>query len=58
MFDSYLDLSNVLCRRVVWPWLGLKMLDLKPMMIPQLKEISSSFPDVRKGVLVAVVRYF
>jgi HtrA serine peptidase 2 len=48
----------VLCRRVVWPWLGLKMLDLKPMMIPQLKEISSSFPDVRKGVLVAVVRYF
>ncbi|KAM0904030.1 hypothetical protein ACQ4PT_018266 [Festuca glaucescens] len=41
--------------RVVRPWLGLKMLDLKPTIIAQLKERSSSFPDVRKGVLVSVI---
>ncbi|KAM0845060.1 hypothetical protein ACQ4PT_056643 [Festuca glaucescens] len=41
--------------RVVRPWLGLKMLDLNPMVIAQLKERSSSFPDVRKGVLVPMV---
>ncbi|KAK1646239.1 hypothetical protein QYE76_064044 [Lolium multiflorum] len=41
--------------RAVHPWLGLKMLDLKPTIIAQLKERSSSFPDVRKGVLVSVV---
>uniref|UniRef100_A0ACD5WAU7 Uncharacterized protein n=1 Tax=Avena sativa TaxID=4498 RepID=A0ACD5WAU7_AVESA len=55
MLGSYLDFSNVLCRRVVWPWLGLKMLDLKPMVIAQLKERLSSFPDVSKGVFVSVV---
>jgi len=43
------------CRRVVRPWLGLKMLDLNPMNISQLKEKSSTFPDVRKGVLVPMV---
>ncbi|CAD6257595.1 unnamed protein product [Miscanthus lutarioriparius] len=32
--------------RVVRPWLGLKMLDLNPMIIAQLKEKSSTFPDV------------
>ena len=37
------------------PWLGLKMLDLNPMNISQLKEKSSTFPDVRKGVLVPMV---
>jgi HtrA serine peptidase 2 len=58
MFSRYLDFSNVLCRRAVHPWLGLKMLDLKPTIIAQLKERSSSFPDVRKGVLVSVVSYF
>ncbi|OEL26117.1 putative protease Do-like 14 [Dichanthelium oligosanthes] len=42
-------------RRVVRPWLGLKMLDLNPMIISQLKEKSSTFPDVRKGVLVPMV---
>uniref|UniRef100_A0A0D9XQT8 PDZ domain-containing protein n=1 Tax=Leersia perrieri TaxID=77586 RepID=A0A0D9XQT8_9ORYZ len=41
--------------RVVRPWLGLKMLDLNPMIIEQLKERSSSFPDVKKGVLVPMV---
>ncbi|KAI4997796.1 hypothetical protein ZWY2020_053138 [Hordeum vulgare] len=41
--------------RVVRPWLGLKMLDLNPMVIAQLKERSSSFPDVSKGVLVPMV---
>ncbi|PUZ44147.1 hypothetical protein GQ55_8G067100 [Panicum hallii var. hallii] len=41
--------------RVVRPWLGLKMLDLNPMIISQLKEKSSTFPDVRKGVLVPMV---
>ncbi|OQU83153.1 putative protease Do-like 14 isoform X2 [Sorghum bicolor] len=41
--------------RVVRPWLGLKMLDLNPMIIAQLKEKSSTFPDVRKGVLVPMV---
>uniref|UniRef100_A0ACD5ZXW1 Uncharacterized protein n=1 Tax=Avena sativa TaxID=4498 RepID=A0ACD5ZXW1_AVESA len=44
--------------RVVWPWLGLKMLDLKPMVIAQLKERLSSFPDVSKGVFVSAVSYF
>lgn len=39
------------------PWLGLKMLDLNPMIISQLKEKSSTFPDVRKGVLVPMVSY-
>jgi HtrA serine peptidase 2 len=33
------------------------MLDLNPMVIAQLKERSSSFPDVRKGVLVPMVSY-
>uniref|UniRef100_A0A0E0F494 PDZ domain-containing protein n=1 Tax=Oryza meridionalis TaxID=40149 RepID=A0A0E0F494_9ORYZ len=41
--------------RVVRPWLGLKMLDLNPMIIAQLKERSSSFPDVKNGVLVPMV---
>jgi len=50
--------SNIQCRRVVRPWLGLKMLDLNPMIIAQLKEKSSTFPDVRKGVLVPMVSYY
>ncbi|EEE51918.1 hypothetical protein OsJ_33523 [Oryza sativa Japonica Group] len=41
--------------RVVRPWLGLKMLDLNPMIIAQLKERSSSFPDVKNGVLVPMI---
>lgn len=57
MFGSYLWLSNVQFRRVIRPWLGLKMLDLNPMVIAQLKERSGSFPDVRKGVLVPMVSY-
>jgi hypothetical protein len=55
MSGSYLCLSIMQCRRVVRPWLGLKMLDLNPMIISQLKEKSSTFPDVRKGVLVPMV---
>lgn len=50
--------SNMQCRRVVRPWLGLKMLDLNPMIIAQLKEKSTTFPDVRKGVLVPMVSYY
>lgn len=50
--------ANIQCRRVVRPWLGLKMLDLNPMIIAQLKEKSSTFPDVRKGVLVPMVSYY
>ncbi|KAK9155620.1 hypothetical protein Sjap_003100 [Stephania japonica] len=41
--------------RVVRPWLGLKMLDLNEMVILQLKERDSSFPNVTKGVLVPMV---
>lgn len=41
--------------RVIRPWLGVKMLDLNPVVIEQLKERSSSFPDVRNGVLVPMV---
>lgn len=45
----------MLCRRVVRPWLGLKMLDLNDMIIAQLKERDPSFPNVKSGVLVPVV---
>ncbi|KAJ3671534.1 hypothetical protein LUZ60_007613 [Juncus effusus] len=41
--------------RVVRPWLGLKMLDLNEMIIAQLKERDSSFPDLDRGVLVPMV---
>ncbi|KAJ4819305.1 Serine protease HTRA1 [Rhynchospora pubera] len=41
--------------RVMRPWLGLKMLDLNPMIISQLKERDRKFPDVDKGVLVPMV---
>ncbi|XP_078435095.1 putative protease Do-like 14 isoform X2 [Wolffia australiana] len=41
--------------RVIRPWLGLKMLELNEMVIEQLKERDSSFPDVTRGVLVPVV---
>ncbi|PKA55950.1 Putative protease Do-like 14 [Apostasia shenzhenica] len=41
--------------RVIRPWLGLKMLDLNDMVINQLKERDTSFPDVNRGVLVPMV---
>ncbi|KAL4028947.1 putative protease Do-like 14 [Cucumis melo var. makuwa] len=41
--------------RVIRPWLGLKMIDLNKMIIEQLKERDATFPDVTKGVLVAMV---
>ncbi|GLT50461.1 hypothetical protein SLA2020_239470 [Shorea laevis] len=41
--------------RVVRPWLGFKMLDLNDMIIAQLKERDVTFPNVKKGVLVAMV---
>ncbi|CAK9314979.1 unnamed protein product [Citrullus colocynthis] len=41
--------------RVIRPWLGLKMIDLNEMIIGQLKERDAAFPDVTKGVLVAMV---
>lgn len=46
---------TVLCRRVVRPWLGLKMIDLNEMIIAQLKERDSAFPNVSKGILVPMV---
>ncbi|GKV40364.1 hypothetical protein SLEP1_g48019 [Rubroshorea leprosula] len=45
----------MLYRRVVRPWLGFKMLDLNDMIIAQLKERDVTFPNVKKGVLVAMV---
>ena len=45
----------ILCRRVVRPWLGLKMIDLNDMIVSQLKEKDPTFPDVKKGVLVPMV---
>ncbi|GMN43895.1 hypothetical protein TIFTF001_013082 [Ficus carica] len=41
--------------RVVRPWLGLKMIDLNEMIISQLKERDGTFPNVKKGILVAMV---
>ncbi|RAL52607.1 hypothetical protein DM860_007375 [Cuscuta australis] len=41
--------------RVVRPWLGLKMIDLNDMIVAQLKEKDSRFPNVKKGVLVPMV---
>jgi len=58
VWEPLMLVSNIQCRRVVRPWLGLKMLDLNPMIIAQLKEKSSTFPDVRKGVLVPMVSYY
>ena len=43
------------CRRVVRPWLGLKMIDLNDMIISQLKERDGAFPNVKKGILVPMV---
>lgn len=45
----------VFCRRVVRPWLGLKMIDLNEMIIAQLKERNPTFPNVDKGILVPMV---
>lgn len=42
-------------RRVVRPWLGLKMIDLNDMIISQLKERDSSFPSIKRGILVPMV---
>ncbi|KAL0360797.1 UNVERIFIED_CONTAM: putative protease Do-like 14 [Sesamum radiatum] len=42
-------------RRVVRPWLGLKMLDLNDMIVAHLKERNASFPDVSNGVLIPMV---
>lgn len=43
------------CRRVIRPWLGLKMIDLNEMIIAQLKERDAKFPKVDRGVLVPMV---
>ncbi|KAL0908196.1 hypothetical protein M5K25_022674 [Dendrobium thyrsiflorum] len=49
-------MDNLLKRgRVIRPWLGLKMLDLNSMVITQLKERDSSFPNVVRGVLILMV---
>ncbi|XP_015570630.1 putative protease Do-like 14 isoform X2 [Ricinus communis] len=41
--------------RVIRPWLGLKMIDLNEMIIAQLKERDSRFPNVNRGILVPMV---
>ncbi|KAK9691914.1 hypothetical protein RND81_09G228400 [Saponaria officinalis] len=41
--------------RVVRPWLGLKMIDLNEMILPQLRERDPTFPSVDRGVLVPMV---
>ncbi|KAH9620961.1 hypothetical protein KSS87_017932 [Heliosperma pusillum] len=41
--------------RVVRPWLGLKMIDLNEMILPQLRERDPTFPNVERGVLVPMV---
>ncbi|KAL9248116.1 hypothetical protein vseg_021475 [Gypsophila vaccaria] len=41
--------------RVVRPWLGLKMIDLNEMILPQLRERDPTFPIVDRGVLVPMV---
>ncbi|KAF3454517.1 hypothetical protein FNV43_RR04965 [Rhamnella rubrinervis] len=41
--------------RVIRPWLGLKMFALNKMVIAQLKERDPTFPNVDKGILVAMV---
>lgn len=45
----------IFCRRVVRPWLGLKMVDLNDMIISQLKQRDATFPNVNKGILVPMV---
>ena len=45
----------MLFRRVIWPWLGLKMLDMNDMIIVQLKTRGATFPNVNKGILVPMV---
>lgn len=57
LFIDYflIDGNYYSCRRVIRPWLGLKMIDLNKMIIEQLKERDATFPDVTKGVLVAMV---
>lgn len=45
----------ILYRRVVRPWLGLKMIDLNEMIVAQLKERDFSIPNVSKGILVPMV---
>lgn len=42
-------------RRVLRPWLGLKMLNLTGPIVEQLKEKDASFPNVSEGVLVPQV---
>ncbi|XP_038717991.1 putative protease Do-like 14 isoform X1 [Tripterygium wilfordii] len=41
--------------RVIWPCLGLKMVELNEMIIAQLKERDAKFPNVSRGVLVQMV---
>lgn len=45
-------------RRVIRPWLGLKMIDLNDMLAAQLKEKDAKFPDVNRGILVPMVCFF
>ncbi|GJR22599.1 putative protease Do-like protein 14 [Tanacetum coccineum] len=53
--SSLFVMMEIWNRRVVRPWLGLKMLDLNDMIVAQLKEKDVLFPDVTKGVLVPMV---
>ncbi|XP_038717483.1 putative protease Do-like 14 [Tripterygium wilfordii] len=49
------DAKPFVGRRVVRPWLGLKMVDLNELIIVQLKERDATFPNVSEGVLVPMV---
>lgn len=44
-----------MCRRVVQPWLGLKLIDLDDMIVANIIERNPAFPSISKGVLVSVV---
>lgn len=52
--NTFIYLFNFV-RRVVRPWLGLKMIDLNDMIVAQLKEKGTALPNVTKGVLVPMV---
>ena len=48
----------LLYRRVVRPWLGLKMIDLNEMIVAQLMEKDAALPNVTRGILVPMVCFF
>lgn len=55
MCKNAINIIIISFRRVIRPWLGLRMLDLNEMIIAQLKKKDASFPNVNKGILVPMV---